>query len=202
MHDYKKETLKTYETEAENIADKFSNIGPRIEDIERAFSLLATKKKDPFVLELGCGNGRDAKIIRKYTSKYLGIDYSKNLINFAREQLPETDFSLEDIEEFIFPDNIDLIFAFASLLHIDKTNLQSVLDRANEKLNTGGIFYISLKKGNYQKKRETKVHGPRTFFYYDTETLKPMIEGKYDIDFEETQLFRGKDWLTIVLKKI
>lgn len=54
----KTETTVTYDRSARSLADYFSGIGPRLEDIELAFCLAPTRV-DPVVLEIGCGDGRE-----------------------------------------------------------------------------------------------------------------------------------------------
>ena len=201
MVNYKEETINTYNAQASNIAKKFVRIGARVDDIDKAFSFLKSKNSKPFVLELGCGNGRDAKAIIKQTPNYLGIDFSRNLIAIAKDYVHTAKFLVVDIETFIFPNNIDLILAFASLLHMDQKNLKSTFDKAHEKLNKEGVFYVSTKEGPYEKRREINQHGPRTFFYYNIELIKALTKDKYNVIYESKQFFRKNNWLTIALRK-
>ena len=202
MSDYRSETLGTYNKEAIDIAKKFSHIDRRDEDVIRAFSLLDIGTKNPFVLELGCGNGRDAEIVLDYTSNYIGVDYSEKMIEIASLHVPEANFVVSDIETYPFPSNLDLIIAFASLLHIEKENIKIVFNKAYKSLKKGGIFYISTKEGEYRKERETKVHGPRTFFYYDLVLIKELTKKHFEIVYEDKQLFRNKNWITVALRRI
>ena len=65
----KQQTIETYNATAENMAKKFSDIGTRVEDIIQVFSYI--QKDIPKVVEIGCGNGRDASEILKHTPNYL-----------------------------------------------------------------------------------------------------------------------------------
>jgi len=67
--DKKQQTIDTYNATAEQMAVKFSDLGPRMSDIQRAFSYVM--KFAPRVMEIGCGNGRDAQEILKHTDQYL-----------------------------------------------------------------------------------------------------------------------------------
>jgi tRNA G46 methylase TrmB len=62
--DKKNETIQTYDENAESMARKFNNIGVREEDLERFFDLVENKDS-PSVIEIGCGNGREAEEILK-----------------------------------------------------------------------------------------------------------------------------------------
>ena len=154
-------TIETYNRAAEDYACKFSGIGPRVDDIERAFACFG--KANPRVLELGCGDGRDALEICQRTDRYVGIDVSSAMISLAKEKVPQADFRVSDITDYTFDLPIDIIFAFASLLHIDIDSFTKVLEEAREALSVGGIFYISLKEGEYKGGEVvTDEYGERT----------------------------------------
>ncbi len=194
----KQQTVDTYNASAEQMAKKFNDLGGRGDDISRGFSYLA--KDNPSVLEIGCGNGRDSLEILKYTNDYLGVDISKAMIEVARRTSPKASFEVADIESFKFPPSIDIIFAFASLLHSDSDNLKKILNRANDSLSPNGVFYISLKYGEGNR-TITDEFGVRTFFFYKPEYIKDLAGENYEAVWEDLQELRGQKWFTIVLKK-
>ena len=151
------------------MAEKFQGIGDRISDVEKAFLIL--DKSNPSVLEIGCGDGRDAKEIVTRTDKYLGIDVSSSMIELAEAHVPNATFRVVDVETFEFPAGLDIIFAFASLLHSDRTAVNDILRRAYKSLNGSGIFFISLKRDEYQSKIKKDEFGIRTFYFYSPKTL-------------------------------
>src|SRR3989344_3064103 len=105
-----------YDQHAEVLAKKYADIGPRTSDIDLAFSLLTTPT--PWhVLELGCGAGRDTTDILRYASHYTGIDFSAKMIELAQKTHPSTPFVIGDMVILPFPPDLDIAFAFASLLH-------------------------------------------------------------------------------------
>ena len=123
----KQQTIDTYNATAELMAGKFTAIGPRVEDVLQAFSYI--QKYSPRVVEIGCGNGRDAGEILTHTSDYIGIDVSTEMIRLAKKSLPDSasKFIVADIEDFKFPERIDIVFSFASLLHTPKEALEKIL---------------------------------------------------------------------------
>jgi SAM-dependent methyltransferase len=196
--DTKSQTINTYNKSAQALADKFNQIGPRVSDIEKAFSYFPNKEGR--VLEIGCGNGRDAKEILKHSSQYLGIDISSELVKIARKNTPNGHFEVYDIESYEFPKNIDIIFSFASLLHTDKENMGTILNKAYEALSTGGIFFISLKYADYHQETLTDKFGTRTYYFY-TPDLIAGLANKYKVIYQERQHVQGLDWFTIILQK-
>jgi SAM-dependent methyltransferase len=180
-------------------AKKFDDHGPRFDDIREAFSF--AKKENPSVLELGCGNGRDAGEIANYTNDYLGIDISIELIKLAKEKFPLLRFEIRDIEDYEFPKNLDIIFAFASLLHSTKDSLKIVLEKSFNALHSGGIIYLSLKYSpTYQEVITNDEFGIRTFYYYSGNDIRE-IAGKFSILKNEIRDARGQTWLEVILQK-
>lgn len=197
--DKKQQTIDTYNQKAEEFAEKFNSTGTRVDDIEEILSLI--EKKDPRVLEIGCGNGRDAVEIIKHTKDYLGIDISDKLIEIARKTVPKGRFLVADIEEYSFPDNLDIIFAFASLIHVPKPNLASIINKALAALNTNGVFKISLKHAtNYTETTKTDRFGTRTYYLYSEDDMKDLAQG-YKIIKNQQNVLRGQTWLEVILKK-
>lgn len=198
--DKKAETVATYDATAVEMAKKFRDIGARVKDIEKGFTLV--QKQNPNVLEIGCGDGRDAKEILKRTKSYLGVDISRSMIDVAREYVPEGKFEVEDIENYNFPKDLDLIFSFASLLHSNRDSVQQVLANAHAALTEGGIFYISLKYDVYHEGSKTDEFGTRTYYFYTPEDIKTLAGSGYAAVEEDVQDLRGQKWFTIALKKI
>jgi len=116
MINKKQQTINTYNNTASRMAEKFNDLGARVNDIKETFE--ATSKNNPSVLEIGCGNGRDAIEIIKYTNNYTGIDIANKFIEIAKENVPQGKFEVADIENYIIPNNLDTVFAFASFIHI------------------------------------------------------------------------------------
>lgn len=201
IKDEKKQTIDSYNKTASAHAEKFNKSGARVEDIEKAFSYI--NKSNPKTVEIGCGNGRDAKEIIKHTSDYLGIDLSEGMLEIARQSTPEAKFELADLETFQFPNNIDVVFAFASILHSDKDSIKDLLERVYTSLNPGGVFFISTKYGPYHKETIDKEgHGPKTYYFYTPEEIEKLSPKGLKIIFKTVQNFNNQKWFSVILQRI
>jgi len=196
----KEETIATYNATATRMTQKFRDYGPRVEDIARGCALV--DKEDPFVLEIGCGDGRDAKEILRHTKHYLGIDISKGMIAEARAHVPSATFEVADAEAYAFPQDLDLVFAFASLLHVDKTGVTKILSDVHDVLTPGGVFYISLKHGAYRETYKVDEFGTRTNYFYTPELITELAGSGYETVFDDVQEVREKKWFVIALRKV
>jgi trans-aconitate methyltransferase len=197
--DKKRQTIDTYNTSAQALAEKFDRWGARLSDIDETFALI--KKENPSVLEIGCGNGRDAAEIAKRTPNYLGIDISEKLIELAREKVPTTKFEVADIETYIVPRNLDIVFAFASLIHVPKSNFQRILMQMLAALNPGGAVRLSMKwNAGYIETTKDDEFGTRTYYLYSQEDIAEMAVGFTILKSELSDLRRQK-WLELLLQK-
>lgn len=195
----KEETIATYNATAGEMAEKFRGLGARVADVERGFALC--NKKNPIVLEIGCGDGRDAREIQKRTDHYRGIDISDAMIAIAREYAPDGIFEVADVETYTFPKELDIVFSFASLLHSKKEDVERVLQRVHKALTDDGVFYISLKHGEYGEYSKTDEFGTRTYYFYTPELLRELAGDLYEVVYEHVEERNGQMWLAMVLRK-
>lgn len=181
------------------MARKFDNIGTRVSDVQKGFSFVT--KQDPKVLEIGCGNGREAREILRHTCDYTGIDISEAMIALAKENAPTGRFEVADVENFEFPKNLDIIFSFASLLHSPQEQTRQILRACYKSLNESGISLISLKYGEYREETREDEFGLRTYYFYTPQLIKKLAGNKYKVVWEDIQELRGQKWFTIILQK-
>ena len=197
---WQQKTLDTYNDSAQALAQYFKDIGPRVKDIEIALKL-AGVSKEARVVEIGCGDARDALEIAKRVKWYQGFDPSKGLLDIATKKLPEASFVLADALSYDYPKQLDVIFAFASLLHVNRKDLSLVFDKASKALRPGGIFYISLKeRAIYTEEIKKDIYGKRMFYYYNPALIKSIAGDKYESVFEDNQKIGKTDWFTIAFK--
>ncbi len=200
--DHKEMTINTYNASANELAKYFKGIGPRVDDIDRGL-LLAESPVKARVVEIGCGDGRDAAEIIKKVSWYEGFDPSKGLLGIARRTLPNANFVLADAVTYNYPKNLDVVYAFASLLHVNRNDFIVVCNKVGSSLRKGGIFYISLKeRKNYTEEIKKDVYGERMFYHYSPGLVKRLAGKSFTVVHEEHQKISSTDWFTLALKRI
>ena len=204
MVDWRQETINTYNKSAKGLAEHFRGIGLRTKDIDLAIKL-SNKLDNPFVVEIGCGDGRDAKEILKRTNNYIGFDISKELIKLANKNVPKAHFEVEDALNYKYPRNIDVVFAFASLLHLNKEEIKNVLKKIHTALCPGGIFFISLKlRAEYTEEIKEDKYGKRLFYYYNSEIITDLAGVGYEAVSTHKSSVVGStsNWFEIALRKV
>lgn len=96
------------------------------------------------IIDLGTADGRMLDIIhRRYPkARCIGVEYSQELVNFAKEKFPYLEIVKGDIQSLNFPDNsFDLAIAAAVIEHIPYPD--KVVKEAKRVLRPGGIFILT-----------------------------------------------------------
>lgn len=94
------------------------------------------------ILDVGCGTGDLANEIASFGATVTGIDAAQTMINVAKEKYPSVIFSVEDGENFSFPEQFNAIFSNAAI-HWMK-NQQGVIQNCYHALLPGGRFVAEL----------------------------------------------------------
>lgn len=99
-----------------------------------------------FILDLGCGSGRDTLVFKNKGYQVAATDYSQELVDKARK-LSGIDVRFESFYELSELNQYDGIWACASLLHCERKRLPEVLEKILKALKVNGICYMSFKYG-------------------------------------------------------
>ena len=188
-----------YDVAAEVYRKRYDGIPPRVEDVDRALSFVTID--NPTVIEIGCAYGREAGCILARTKWYVGFDICSAYIDMARAEHPTGTFLVRDVMEYPFPVGIDVVLAFASLLHNPKEDVAVVLERVVAALNPGGVVFLSLKRrAQYETTVETDDVVSRRFYYYTRQTILDCApEELVEVFYEEQS--RSEEWFTMILQK-
>lgn len=98
------------------------------------------------VLDLGCGNGRISKLIKKHGYQVYGIDINKDAILFAQgdPSLSGAEFSVQDAKQTSFSDNFfDAVIEQATLGCMEPEERAFVLQEIHRILKPDGVVSIT-----------------------------------------------------------
>jgi SAM-dependent methyltransferase len=193
------EIKKAYNTAAHAYRKRYDAVPARVEDIE--FTLSYIRTDNPFVVEIGCAYGREARYLLNKISRYIGIDICDEYIHMAQTEVVGGEFICADVLEYEFPKGIDVVFAFASLLHLPKDEIALVLQKVARALSVGGLVFLSLKRrDSYEAEMITDDVVSRQFYYYNRETITDVLPvGLVEVFYAEQN--RNESWFTIILQK-
>lgn len=101
------------------------------------------------ILEIGCGLGRWAEFFHDKCSEYMGIDYSKNLIEIAKKHFnyPNCYFenlSATEITKYNLPVKgpYDIIFITGVLIYLNDEDIKIMIEEINKLTHKNSIIYI------------------------------------------------------------
>ena len=162
------------------------------------------EKLDPgaYILDFGCGAGRDTKYFLSQGYRVDAIDGSEQLCRIASDH---TGIKVRQIlfQELEANEKYDGIWACASILHLPKKELKEVLKKMLTALKTDGWIYTSFKYGEYEGNRNV-----RYFTDFTIDTFTDFVQGIHNLRIEEHWITgdvrpgRGEEkWLNLIMQK-
>jgi SAM-dependent methyltransferase len=130
------------------------------------------------VLDICCGSGDLSRVLADHGYKVTGIDGSAEMLNYARQLVPNAEFRLEDARDFhCEPEFQAALSTFDSLNHVlTLCELERVFANAFRALVPGGLFVFDL---NMETAFETLWRG--SFSSMDDRAVG-ITNGSYDPD--------------------
>lgn len=202
-----KQTIATYDKSAKSIAQHFQTYRANYtaqDEISEAFKL-AGDPRAARVVEVGCGTGKDALAISSRAAWYEGFDPSLELLKIAREQAPGASFVQADALSYGYPEGLDIVFAFASMLHMDKKDFEAACDKIADALRPGGVLCISLKEADeFASKVQTDKFGERLFYFYNPKLVCELAGPNFKQIYEEHMVTgpEKKRWFVQMLQRV
>ena len=155
------------------------------------------------ILDLGCGSGRDSMNFMKLGYEVTAVDGSKELAKKASVLLGK-EVIVSTFEELELKEKFHGIWACASLLHIKREDLKTVLNNLYNNLDDNGVFYMSFKYGEKEyvddKNRYFNCFTDESIISFINENTKYNILGLY---ITEDKLGRVNEvkWVNLICNK-
>ena len=171
----------------------------------KIYECLLHKIKDKIVLDLGRGTGKFMQKFYNETSKYYGLDLSKEQLNIAKRKVnnDSVEFICCSAENIPLPDNsIDVIIStwvLGTILEVDRRN--KVLDEMKRVLKNDGNIYLVENDigGEFEEIRNRYPDIKRTKGYNDwIESHGFVCENKFETYFK----FKDKEQAKKVFSNI
>lgn len=195
-------TLMYYKENAVQFAYETQNLD--FSKVQNKF--LDKLEPDAVILDFGCGAGRDTKYFLEKGFQVEAIDGCLELCRLASEftRIFVKQMLFEELEE---KEKYNAVWACASILHLPKERLKSVLKKLYDALKKNGILYTSFKYGIFEGNRKgryfTDMTGEKFFnFLHNIDNIgKWKIEEQWitsDIRSERG----GEQWMNFILRKL
>lgn len=185
-------------------ADEFYKSTVNVEFATVRKQFLSRLKDGSYILDFGCGSGRDTKYFLELGYNVDVIDGSIELCKLAARY---TGIKVKNMcfQELAEENKYDGIWACSSILHLTVDELSDVMRRMAVSLKENGIIYTSFKYGTFAGERNG-----RYFTNMTEETFADFINGREELGLEVEEQWttsdarpgRGEEkWLNLILRK-
>ena len=185
-----------------NCADEFYRNTVTVEFTAMQERFLEKLEKGSYILDFGCGSGRDTKYFLEQGYYVEATDGSVELCKRASQY---TGIQVKQMlfEDLSVVDKYDGIWACSSILHLPIDKLEKVMPKMVTALKKNGIIYTSFKYGNFSGERNGR------FFTDMTEsTFADLLQRVGGLSVEEqwvsSDVRPGRSeekWLNLILRK-
>jgi SAM-dependent methyltransferase len=160
-------TIETYDAKAQEYVNLFSTDRPS----RQLRDFIAALPKGGKALDLGCGPGNSAAMMRDAGLQVAAIDASPKMVELGREKYG-LDIRLGSFDDVTETAVYDGIWASFSLLHAPRADMPRHLSAIHKALKPNGILMLGMKTGTGEK----RDHLGRMYTYYSRENLDNLLQ--------------------------
>ena len=191
-------TLKYYNENAQSFAS--GTVSVKFTEVQDKF--LEKLNPDAYILDFGCGAGRDTKYFLSRGYQVDAVDGSEQLCRIASEYtgIKVRQKLFQELDE---KEKYDGIWACSSILHLPKNELKAVFMKMFKALKEDGIIYTSFKYGDFEGERNG-----RYFTDFTEKTFEEFVQDIENVKLKEEWITcdvrpgRGEEkWLNLILQK-
>ena len=192
-------TLEFYDKNAKEFSAGTLNVD--FKDTQEKF--LSYIPEGAYILDFGCGAGRDTRYFLEKGLQVDAVDGSEELCQIASANtgIEVRRMLFQELDEL---EKYDAIWACSSILHLNKAEPRLVLGKMLAALKPAGIIYTSFKYGDFEGERNG-----RYFTDFTPEAFEAFIKDFGEIRIVEEWVSqdvrpgRGDEkWLNLILQKV
>jgi SAM-dependent methyltransferase len=197
-----KETFATWDKMASLYQEKFMNLDLYNDTYDFVCDTIA--KKNPKILEIGCGPGNITSYILSKRPDFdvFGIDVAPKMVELAKKNNPTAKFAVMDSRQIdnlqTKYDGIVCGFCLPYLSHKDSVKL---IKDSYGLLHNGGLIYLSFVEGDAKESGyKANNSGDRVYFHFhDLDSLKKILTENNFGEFKKSE--SEMDTHTILMAK-
>ena len=183
--------------------EKANDIIANVHHLDMSFLYTIFEKYLPSaarILDVGSGTGRDSLYFVRKGYSVTSFDASESLVEFS--QLFLTDVSLDTFQNFSSTDTYHGIWACASLLHVQRRDVQAIIQKYCDMLVEDGVFYMSFKCSDFDY-----IKDGVSYTCFTLETLKALLNRLHHVkivelfETQDVRPNRNEKWFNAIIQK-
>ena len=171
--------------------------------VRDSFLKLLLNEDKSTLLDIGAGTGKDSKFFMDNNLDVVAVDLSDEMIKLCRGKgigAYELDFyNLHQTGK-----KFDAVWSMNSLLHVEKSNLNLVLEGIKSVLNPSGLFFMGVYVGEDSEGIwQEDFYTPHRFFsFYTDENIKNAVSNHFElISFEKIETGGKYHFQSMIMRK-
>ncbi len=165
-------------------------------------SFLSMLEQGAFILDFGCGSGRDSRYFLQKGFQVEACDGSEEMVKTAMKitGIPVKKMLFSELDE---EGKYDGIFACASILHVPSKELPDIISRMRRAVKKGGVLYVSFKYGTFEG-----IRNGRYFTDQTEDSLKTILDEVGGLEIISTGITgdarpgrEDEKWLNVLLRR-
>jgi trans-aconitate methyltransferase len=145
-------SVQRFDEFAAEYAQRFMDMRAYSDSIDRFCDSIGNSQ--PIILELACGPGNITRMLKSRfpESRIIAVDLAPQMIEIARNNLPEVDFRVMDVRKIsTIQEKFDAIMCSFCLPFLSKADAEKLIVDCAGRLLSGGVLYISTMEGNEER---------------------------------------------------
>lgn len=131
------------------------------------------------VLDLGCGSGKPIlEYLISQNVKVLGVDASEQMLDLAKQNFPDTRFTLKDMRKLDLDEKFDAIIAWHSFFHLPVADQPGMFSVFRRHLKPNGILLFT---SGIDRGEVWSMNGGENLFHasLDTDEYRLLLESNH-----------------------
>jgi SAM-dependent methyltransferase len=195
VRDPELDTRRTYDEIARTYAVRNATQWPELDRMMAAF--LVRLPERPYVLDAGCGPGRDTLLLRGRGARAVGLDRSFGMLRAqSLSRAVQADMRALPVRDA----GLDGVWCQAAMLHVPRADVPRVLAEFARVTRPGGLLHLGVSEGDGEgwERGAYDSDSPRWFVHHRLDRLRTLLaEAGWAVVSVERQR-HVRDWLYVL----